>query len=203
MADEWSETVAKMRSKGIAFDPGLTDAELATTEARFGFRFVPDLRNFLQAGLPKGPGFPQWRSGEEARLREQLEIPRDGILFDIEHNGFWLSEWGPRPGKLEEAKKIASDLIAAAPKLVPIYMHRMIPDEPSEAGNPVFSVHQTDIIYYGFDLRDYLRHEFELGEREPWPEKVRPIRFWDLDRFETRWNNGACAFDNSKGILPS
>lgn len=124
-------------------------------------------------------------------------------MFDIEHNGFWLPEWGSRPETLEDAKKIASDLISAAPKLVPICMHRMIPDEPREAGNPVFSVHQTDIIYYGFDLLDYLRHEFKLGDREPWPEKIRPIRFWDLDRFETRWDNGSCAFHNSKGILPS
>jgi hypothetical protein len=82
-------------------------------------------------------------------------------------------------------------------------MHRMMPDEPREAGNPVFSVHQTDIIYYGFDLLDYLRNEFKLRDRDPWPEKVRPIRFWDLERFQTRWDHGPCAFDNSSGILPS
>jgi hypothetical protein len=57
----------------------------------------------------------------------------------------------------------------------------MMPDKPHLPGNPVFSVHQTDIIHYGFDLADYLRHEFDLSGREPWPEEVRPIRFWDLD----------------------
>src|SRR5262249_50757352 len=27
---------------------------------------------------------------------EWLYLPRQGILFDIEHNSFWLEEWGPR-----------------------------------------------------------------------------------------------------------
>jgi hypothetical protein len=39
----------------IEFDAGLTDAEVAVTEARFGFRFPPDLRAFLQTALPRGP----------------------------------------------------------------------------------------------------------------------------------------------------
>jgi hypothetical protein len=54
----------------------------------------------------------------------------------------------------------------------------MLPDEPHVRGNPVLSVHQTDIIYYGFNLTDYFYHEFALPGREPWPEVVRPIRFW-------------------------
>ena len=99
---------------------------------------------------------------------------------------------------------MVDEWVAAAPRLIPIYGHRMMPDEPQEPGNPVFSVHQTDIIHYGFDLADYLRHEFGLPGREPWPERVRPIRFWDPDRFqEVRWGpDGSCVFDNSRGQLP-
>ena len=168
----------------IQFDAGLTDAEIAAAQTRFGFRFPPDLRAFLQTALPRGPRFPDWRCGEEPGIRELLELPRQGILFDIEHNQFWLEEWGPRPPSLDEACRIASELVAAAPKLIPIYGHRMMPDEPHLPGNPVFSVHQTDIIYYGFDLADYFRHEFDLPGREPWPDTIRPIRFWDIGRFQ-------------------
>src|ERR1700722_14633608 len=198
---DWTDVVAQMQSLGIDFAPGLTDAEVRATEVKFRFEFPPDLRAFLQVGLPRGEGFPDWRSGDESKLRAHLDIPRDGILFDIERNGFWLEEWGS-PKSLEEAKRVATDLIAAAPKLIPIYMHRMMPCEPREPGNPVFSVHQTDIIYYGFDLLDYVRHEFELSERDPWPERVHRTPFWDLNRFQTRWDRGPCVFDN-KGILPS
>jgi len=187
----------------VEFDVGLTDAEIAQVENHFGFRFPPDLREFLQTALPHGPHFPDWRSGAEAALRDWLDLPRQGILFDIGHNGFWLEEWGPRPGSLGKALRVARELVTAAPQLIPIYMHRMMPDEPHLPGNPVFSVHQTDIIHYGFDLADYLRHEFDLEGREVWPEQVRPIRFWDLDRFQdVRWRDGSCKFDNGKGQLP-
>ena len=126
-------------------------------------------------------------------LRECLEIPLRGVLFDVEHNEFWLEEWGRRPNSLEGALRVAGELVAAAPRLIPVYAHRMMPDEPHMPGNPVFSVHQTDIIHYGFDLADYLRHEFGLLSREPWPAQMKPIRFWDLDRFQkVRWG-----FDNS------
>lgn len=187
----------------IEFDDGLTDAEAVATETRFSFRFPPDLRAFLQTALPRGPQFPDWRSGDESLLRDWLNRPRDGILFDVEHSGFWLEEWGPRPRSLEAAHRVVNELVTAAPKLIPIYGHRMMPDEPQEHGNPVFSVHQTDIIHYGFDLADYFRNEFHLPGREPWPEHIRAIRFWDLDRFqEVRWAGGPCAFDNSVGQLP-
>jgi hypothetical protein len=95
-----------------------------------------------------------------------------------------VEEWGPRPGSLGEAQRLAGDLVAAAPQLIPIYGHRMMPDEPHLAGNPVFSVHQTDIIIYGVDLANYLHIEFGLPGDAPHPEQERPIRFWDLDRFQ-------------------
>ena len=158
---------------------------------------------FLQTALPRGPKFPDWRSGDEATIREWLNVPREGVLFDIEHNDFWLDEWGCQPDSLEEALCTGSNLIAAAPKLIPIYSHRMMPDEPHLPGNPVFSVHQTDIIRYGFNLADYLRHEFRLSGREPWPDELRSIRFWDVDRFlDVRWAGGSCIFDNRRGLLP-
>lgn len=199
----WPLLISQMKERGIDFDIGLTDAEVAAAEGRFGFRFPPDLRAFLQTALPLGERFPNWRSGNEADLREWLDMPRQGILFDIEHNGFWLDEWRPRPVALADAKRAASELVAGAPKLIPIFIHRMMPDEPHLAGNPVFSVHQTDIIHYGFNLADYLRHDFHLPGREAWPDSVRQIRFWDLDRFQKiRWAEGSCVFDNRKSLLP-
>jgi hypothetical protein len=188
----------------IEFDAGLTDAEVIAAESRFGFQFPPDLREFLQTGLPRGPKFPDWRSGDEAELRDWLDQPRQGVLFDVERNGFWLEEWGPRPDSLGEALRVAGELVAAAPQLIPIYVHRMMPDEPHLPGNPVFSVHQTDIIVYGVDLPNYLHIEFGLPGDMPAPEQERPILFWDLDRFQqVRWGpDGGCAFDNSRGQLP-
>jgi hypothetical protein len=110
-------------------------------------------------------------------------FPLDGILFDVEHDT-WLPEWGVRPERIDDAKALVEQHVEEAPRLLPIYSHRIMPDRPHPPGNPVLSVHQTDIIYYGFDLDDYLRHEFGLPGRKPWPPEVRSIDFWDVDRWQ-------------------
>jgi hypothetical protein len=203
----WEDLVIQMTARRVAFDLGLSDAELRAAESWFELRFPPDLREFLQTALPKGKSFPDWRSGDEAIIRDWLDLPRQGVLFDVEHNGFWLEEWGPRPPTLDGAKQVAEQLVAAAPTLIPVFGHRMIPAEPHLPGNPVFSVHRTDIIVYGTDLRDYFTHEFVMTEeeQEEWtvPVGTCPIRFWNTDRFqEVRWAGGPCFFDNSRGLLP-
>ena len=32
--------------------------------------------------------------------------------------------------------------------------------------------------HYDFDLEDYLRHEFRLAGRRPWPAAMTPLEFW-------------------------
>lgn len=187
----WDSILNELRDQGFTIQPGLSLDELQRIEEQFGFLFPPDLSEFLQTGLPRGDGFPDWRSDDEATLQRWLDLPKEGILFDIEFNHFWLPEWGPRPESLEEAKRVATELIDHAPRLIPIYNHRMIPAEPHERGNPVFSVHQADIIYYGIDLRDYFVHEF-YAQKDigiwPIPDRMRKIRFWDIERFlKVRW----------------
>lgn len=47
-----------------------------------------------------------------------------------------------------------------APKLVPIYSHRYMPFITEDDNIPVFSIMQSDIIYYGENLISYLEVEF-------------------------------------------
>jgi hypothetical protein len=92
-----------------------------------------------------------------------------------------LEEWGPKPSTNEAAFAVARMKIDEAPKLIPICGHRYIPAEPSLAGNPVLSVHQTDIIYYGADLGNYLENEFYYYFETPeyfLKEPIRRIEFW-------------------------
>jgi hypothetical protein len=181
---KWNSLIKELRKAGVLFSDGLSDEEIARAEEQYCIRFPPDLRAFLQTASPKGIPFPDWRSADSAFIREMLDWPLHGLLFDVEHNVFWLSEWGTRPDSLEDAKHIAEQNVRQAPKLIPVYSHRMMPERPHAAGNPVLSVHQMDIIHYGFDLEDYFRHEFHLDGREPWPDKIREIEFWDVDRFQ-------------------
>jgi hypothetical protein len=181
MSTEYVDLLLKMlRQSGFTIDPGLSDDEIAATEATYGFRFPADLRQLLQRGLPASGEFPDWRSGQREVIQARLNWPLDGTLFDIEHNAFWLLEWGQRPTDLGIARQIAAEKIRQAPMLIPIYGHRYLPSEPLLSGNPVFSVYQTDVIYYGFDLAGYFFHEFNIPLLEPAAAMPREIRYWSL-----------------------
>ena len=174
---------AKLEKAGVRFGPGLTPSELNRIEMRFSFRFPPDLSEFLGYALPHSKDWPDWRYPN--RLQQRLLSPLNGILFDIEHNAFWMKDFGERPDDLQTALDIATTHIGKMPKLIPIYAHRFMPDDPHKAGNPVFSIHQTDIIYYGRDLEDYLENEFgnpkqpmEEAHGIAYPPPIRKIEFW-------------------------
>ncbi|WP_426361841.1 hypothetical protein [Streptomyces sp. E-08] len=141
--------------------PGLTERELYAVETRFGFTFSADHRVFLAAGLPHGSSrWPDWRDGDPEDLSARLARPVEGLLFDVEHNGFWHPAWPSRPAETSEALRAARTELESAPQLVPVYGHRYLPGTAGEHGHPVLSVHQTDIILYGNDLTDYIHHEF-------------------------------------------
>jgi hypothetical protein len=176
---EYVPAVFEVLSKiGIEITPGLREDELNRIEASLSFRFPPDLRSLLREGLPVAERFPDWRDGSLEELRWLLAGPVDGIVFDVEKNGYWRSQWGHRPSKLEEAIAVARRQVSKAPVLVPIFGHRYIPTEPSEEGNPVFSVSQTDVVVYGNDLADFFATEFR-APRPAWSRSMpRPIMFW-------------------------
>ena len=174
--------------KKIWLEPGLSDKEILDIETRFQFRFPPDLCLLFQTFLPVSEGFYHWRKAlvdvETAKLiEEKLDWPRDGILFDVEHNNFWVHcdlpnvpAWGQKPETLEMQLEVAAKHVSTYTKLIPIYSHRYLPEMPFEEGNPVFSVYQTDIIYYGDSLVNYFHHEF-MRERKL-AENIKYIPFW-------------------------
>ncbi|MCB9857430.1 MAG: SMI1/KNR4 family protein [Phycisphaerales bacterium] len=139
------------------------------------------MREFLSLGLPISRSWAGWRATEEGDIRERMAWPLEGMCFDIEHNGFWLTEWGEKPGDLNAAFDIARLEVGRAPALIPIFGHRYLPAEPYTTGNPVFSVYQTDVIYYGVDLLDYFQNEFRYYFGRPSHALTgtpRTIPFW-------------------------
>lgn len=179
-----------LKEKGISFDRGLSNDEIKRIEKQFFITFPQDLKLFLQTEVPVSSSFVNWRYGinSETGKREienWIDSPKKGILFDVKYNNFWLEKWGEKPKDFKTQKEIASIKIAEEPKLIPIFCHRFIPSEPNEIGNPVFSVHQTDIIYYGYDLIDYFSKEFKIEVPTSYGTVSEPkqIAFWsDFDQ---------------------
>ena len=171
----------KLQDAGVVCESGLAEGEIQLVEHFFGFQFPPDLRAFLMCVLPSGKDWPNWRDIDDSEIELMLNWPYEGICFDIQNNSFWPASWGTKPASLRKAFEIAKRKVDAAPKLIPIFGHRYLPDRPSIEGNPVFSVHQTDIIYYGSNLWNYFQNEFlnSFGVSEyQLTAPLRQIEFW-------------------------
>lgn len=78
----------------VTLEDGLTDDEFARVEELFGFAFADDHRAFLAAGLPVGASWPNWRGEGRQSLQKRLQLPTEGIVFDVEWSGFWVDGWG-------------------------------------------------------------------------------------------------------------
>ena len=192
--------IDRLKVVGVSFDPGLSDEEVAHIEDAGKFRFPPDLRGLLQRGVPgrstrrassgdrsQARDFPNWRKRPEeimARSKKHLwDGIRAGVLNSYQpyHKAavYWPVAWGERPAKLAAAQSILNAKWQKAPLLIPIWGHRYLPAEPVEAGNPIFSIMDVDMIHYGNDLLDYFVREFHIEPLMPKPETPRAIPFWD------------------------
>jgi hypothetical protein len=153
--------------------PGYSQSELNRAQERFALTFPPDLVALFRERRPKNGH--DWN--DEAAIRNMLAWPFEGLLFDVEHNLLWWPEWGERPEDPTARAEVLREVVARAPKLIPLFSHRYLPETPSESGNPVFSVYQSDVIYYGSDLRDYFVREFKNLD-EPLSRPIKWIEFW-------------------------
>ncbi|MEV7071614.1 hypothetical protein [Streptomyces sp. NPDC093990] len=186
-----AEAARRLAETGLyEFEPGLTDAEFARIESEYGFEFADDHRAFLAAGLPVNvppeegqtwsKPWPEWRGGDLDSLSRQLAWPTEGVLLDVEHNAFWYDGWGERPSDEATALDTARRHLRAAPVLVPVYAHRYLPAGRGSFGHPVLSMWQTDVIYYGLDLADYVHQEFDEARGdvdEDWNPRA-TVPFW-------------------------
>jgi hypothetical protein len=153
---------------------GYTQSELDRAQQTFGLTFPSDLTALLRDRRPIAGH--DWT--DEAAIRRMLDWPLEGLLFDVERNGLWWSEWGERPAEPTAREEILRAIVSRAPKLIPLISHRYLPEKPCEQGNPVFSVYQSDVIYYGANLDDYFAREFGRYDDRPWPEHVKHVPFW-------------------------
>jgi hypothetical protein len=156
--------LSRLRAAGVDLTPGLTDDEFAVLEARCQIRFPPDLRAFLAAAVPIGSNWFAWRpiADVPADLNEPFV---EGVLFDVQCNDLWCDEFGEKPEDDDDDNTAAVAqakewLTSHAPKLIPLFSHRAMCCEPFVVGQPVLSIHQSDVIVYGGNLASYLAKEF-------------------------------------------
>ena len=159
---------------------GLSPDQMAAIEDQLGFR-VPDDFAYLFQNLqdPGGILFP-WSQFDKRRYDESVEWVLQGVEFDVERNHLWLDRWGRKPDPLSAALDIVRQDFQTWPRLLPVSGHRFLAAEPCLGGNPVFSIMQTDIVYYGADLAHYLLNEFVDRDYplHTHAQKIRRIEVW-------------------------
>uniref|UniRef100_A0A7C9CK72 Knr4/Smi1-like domain-containing protein n=1 Tax=Opuntia streptacantha TaxID=393608 RepID=A0A7C9CK72_OPUST len=167
-----NKLITHLHSSGIQVDPGLSDPEVARAEAEFGFAFPPDLKAVLCAGLPVGPGFPDWRSSRARQhVRAQIDLPIAAISLQIAKNALWSKSWGPRPADPEKALKVARVALKRAPLLIPIFNHCYVPCNPCLAGNPIFYVDENRIFCCALDLSDFFHRDSFSSSGQTLPDR--------------------------------
>ena len=185
--------------KGITLEEGLSDEEFEKIENFYSIKFPISLRTLYKSFLPID--FYNWRDFSQdnvSKIKAKLDWPLEGMLFDVAANGFWKKCFGPKTNNIENDENIVINYIKNAsneivPKLIPIYSHRYVPCYPDIMNMSVISVYQKDIIYYGYELEDYFKNEFDtIGiskEKDDINYEKKPVEipFWtDIidNRFE-------------------
>lgn len=170
--------IAILKKKKVKLAPELTEDEIRKCEEVFDIKFPPALKNLLKEVLPISKEFINWRDHSKRnvlQIKKRLDWPWEGIVFDIEENEFWVQSWGAKPDLVAERIRIAKEKYDVAPKLVPIYSHRYMP----EGSEQVLSVYQTDIIFYGTTLLEYFQIELDWKPYERMDfENIKAIPFW-------------------------
>ena len=180
-----ADVVQLLRERRVVLEKGLSEAELARAERRYGVRFAQDHRELLALALPVGDSWFNWRARADEGIRRAIRWPFEGVLFDVENHVFWPASWGERSNSAAARCEIVKRQVNAWPQLVPLCGHRYLPAAPFGPGAPVFSVHQTDVIIYGTNLLEYVEREFGttrvIPDADPMTSGLEP---WSLLAFE-------------------
>jgi len=153
----------------LAADPhgsveaGLSEDRLHRAEDLFGLAFPPLWRAVLglvhpirryvavQSGYQSPSNCPDWRLRDEARTRLLIDAPAEGVLFDVEENGFWWNAWGNRPEQTEDRLVVARQELARVPTLIPLFGYLYIAGVDD---SPVFRIIQADVGVSAVTLAD-------------------------------------------------
>jgi hypothetical protein len=172
VAEELAHWLA--RTGDCELEPGLTSAEIERAEGAFGLEMPPLWRRVLALvhakSLPKPPRgpdgvlrwvpYPDWRLRDVAGTAELVRRPVDGVLFDVEHNDFWWSDWGEKPSDPAGRLSVARELLERAPRLTPLRGNHYV--GPTDA-SPVFSINQTDLYVPALCLADLVHGRGQDG----------------------------------------
>jgi len=165
---------------GTRWRGGMTDSDLRIAEGMFSVRLPAAYRDFLMtlhtpdpplAALQLRGGrlvvverrlFTDW-TGATTPVISAFERPLEGLLRGVAL-GRWHPAWGDRPDDPRERTRHVRQLVAAAPRLVPLAGDRYLVASTDCDDGPVLAVHGADLAVVAPDLHGGLLRELGLSE---------------------------------------
>jgi len=174
------ELLEMLKNKGVELSEGLNQYELNKINEVFGIEFPKELMDFYCVALPISDKFYNWRDfsiKNIEKIKYALDKPYNDV-YNLADEIYWCEDWGMEPDREGKARFIRHKL-KSAPKLIPIFSHRYVPMIDKD-NLPVFSVCNTDVIYYGENLELYF--EIEFGDRKQSEinfARIESVPFWN------------------------
>ena len=183
LKNEICEVLIKLKrmliEKKIKISNGMSEKEIKKVEKIYQIVFPKDYKEILKEFVLD---CNNWRDISEKNisyLKDKINAPIEGIIFDIENNGFWMNEFGNKPKNIQERVNIFLKYIEKnnIPKLIPILNNTyMICDENSEY--PIVSVIQKDIIILSNNLINYFEQKLNISKQNELYFRNIKIPFW-------------------------
>ena len=157
----YKKIVEAMKSNGVRFAPALSESDLSKIEQIYGIRLPGALVELYSHGVPASSAYIVWNDFSEENINKTksiLESVRiNGLLYSVER-GFWLESWGERPCDEAERERKVRALVEAAPKVIPVWGHHLVPLIDGLEDPPVLSTAENNHIHYSVSVTDYFAY---------------------------------------------
>ncbi|BCN29040.1 hypothetical protein [Anaeromicropila herbilytica] len=175
----YKERIDILKLNGVEFAEGLSEQEIIEIKQEYNIDFPKELQELYSTALPVSKGFYNWRDLRPANvqyIKDVMKIPFNDI-YELADEVYWCDEWGEEPNESERVEVVRT-MLKKAPALIPIYSHRYIPSINLEP-TPVFSIHDTDVIYYSENIESYFETEFGIKDHSDISyDIIKHVPFW-------------------------
>ncbi len=156
--------IKRLKSAGIKFDNGLSEAEFEKIYQVFGVTFPQEIKAFLECGMPCIYPFINWRDNRKwyvENITNFQDSIKEDFIFDFENNALHklFAKKFENITNENDLKDAVLKYFDKSAKLIPFYGHRCFFNGMDNM--PIVSYCQpSDVIFYGTDFENYLENEF-------------------------------------------
>lgn len=134
--------------------------EIHMIEEIYNYDFPNKFIDFLNSDFymyDQGYDWKDFSNDNIQEIKRMISYPVEFLKENVAEIE-WNEQWGVEPLTLRDRDRKIKGLLLSAPQLFPVYQHRYIP-VINQKTPPVLSIHDSDVIYYGRNYKQYIKYE--------------------------------------------